>query len=356
MIVLDGDGDFDLNGDGEMEQPLKAPFPYFGGKSRIASTVWSALGDPKNYVEPFFGSGAVLLARPCPVVIQNRIETVNDADGFLANFWRALQHDPDAVAWWANWPVNEVDLHARHAWLVNRKERLLWSMEDPDFYDVKLAGWWVWGMSAWIGSGFCSGSGPWVSDGAHIRDRRAEPVTAIAGKGVNRTLPHLGDAGRGVNRTRPHLGNAGRGVNRKIDDLAGYFAQLKERLRNVRVCCGDWSRVCGPTPTFKNGQTGIFLDPPYSFTANRAKVYSTDDFDIARTVHEWAKANGENPLLRIVVCGYEGDTDWPEGWRTVEWTAAGGYQNQTKIKQKTGNNKKERLWLSPHCLEIGHGT
>ena len=26
------------------------------------------------------------------------IETVNDADGLLANFWRALQRDPDAIA------------------------------------------------------------------------------------------------------------------------------------------------------------------------------------------------------------------------------------------------------------------
>lgn len=43
---------------------LRAPFPWFGGKSRIASTVWDAFGRVQNYVEPFFGSGAVLLARP----------------------------------------------------------------------------------------------------------------------------------------------------------------------------------------------------------------------------------------------------------------------------------------------------
>ena len=48
-----------------MTQPdLKAPFPYFGGKSSIADLVWQALGDVKHYLEPFFGSGAILLARP----------------------------------------------------------------------------------------------------------------------------------------------------------------------------------------------------------------------------------------------------------------------------------------------------
>jgi len=42
---------------------LKAPFPYFGGKSKIAHIVWQALGQPPVYIEPFFGSGAVLLSR-----------------------------------------------------------------------------------------------------------------------------------------------------------------------------------------------------------------------------------------------------------------------------------------------------
>ena len=73
---------------------LKAPFPYFGGKSRIAAAVWERFGTVQNYVEPFFGSGAVLLGCPWP----GHTETVNDADGLLANFWRALRADPDAVA------------------------------------------------------------------------------------------------------------------------------------------------------------------------------------------------------------------------------------------------------------------
>lgn len=40
---------------------LKAPFPYFGGKRVVAPEVWRRFGDTPNYVEPFFGSGAVLL-------------------------------------------------------------------------------------------------------------------------------------------------------------------------------------------------------------------------------------------------------------------------------------------------------
>lgn len=30
---------------------LRAPFPYFGGKSRIAGEVWARFGDPPNFVQ-----------------------------------------------------------------------------------------------------------------------------------------------------------------------------------------------------------------------------------------------------------------------------------------------------------------
>lgn len=98
-------------------QILKAPFPWFGGKSRVAPLVWDHFGDVANYVEPFFGSGAVLLGRPT----EAGIETINDLDCMVANFWRALQHDPESVAFHADWPVNEADQHARHlGWFRKR--------------------------------------------------------------------------------------------------------------------------------------------------------------------------------------------------------------------------------------------
>lgn len=84
---------------------LRSPFPWFGGKSRVAHLVWERFGNVANYVEPFFGSGAVLLQRPGLAGI--------DKDCFVANFWRALASDPDAVADAADNPVNEADQHAR---------------------------------------------------------------------------------------------------------------------------------------------------------------------------------------------------------------------------------------------------
>ena len=352
-----------------MTEPYSPPFPYFGGKSSVADIVWSAIGDVPNYVEPFFGSGAVLFMRPGGA---GEIETVNDADGFLANFWRAVQHDPEATAAWADNPVNEADLHARHVWLVNRRESIADRlMGDPDWFDPKVAGWWCWGLCCWIAGGWCSGSGPWTSrDGVFVRREDGED-----GQGVNRGRPHLGNRGQGVNRQLPHLSDRGQGVRRKLPDLArgrgvnrpngngtvaerrdyliGYMRGLADRLRNVRVCCGDWSRVCGPTPTFKQGTTGVFLDPPYADTAGRDPgCYAVDSLTVAHDVRAWAIEAGKRDDMRIVLAGYEGEHEMPGDWRVVSWMARGGYGSQSDDEESNGrlNAHKERLWLSPACL------
>lgn len=122
---------------------LTSPFPYFGGKSRVAREIWRRIGDVGNYIEPFCGSAAVLLLRPQFHTM--RMETINDADAYVANFWRATSRDPDAVAQHCNWPVNEVDLEARHKWLVTaarKREHAVRMRDDPDYYDARIAGWW----------------------------------------------------------------------------------------------------------------------------------------------------------------------------------------------------------------------
>jgi len=321
---------------------LQAPFPWFGGKSSIADVVWKRLGEPVNYVEPFFGSGAVLLARPRV----GKTETINDKDHFVANFWRATQRDPEAVAHHANWPVNETDLHARHWWLLTEGATRLREIEgQPDLYDAQVAGWWVWGVCSWIGSGWCSGRGPWKWGAVGW----AKDGERDAGRGINRQLPHLGDAGQGINRKLPHLGDAGRGIF-----IAEWITDLAERLRDVRVCAGDWSRVCGPSVTHRHGTTGVFLDPPYADTAGRTKgLYSTDCLDVAHEVRAWAIEQGSNPLMRICLAGYDGEHEMPEDWEVVEWKARGGFGSQDDDDDGLGrvNAARERLWFSPACIK-----
>lgn len=330
-----------------MADILKAPFIWFGGKSRVADRVWTALGDVDNYVEPFAGSLAVLLGRP--EWHDGRTETVNDKDAYLANFWRALQAAPEEVAHWADWPVNETDLMARHLWLVNTgRERIAKLEADPDYYDAKVAGWWVWGINAWIGSGWCSGEGPWkVVDGEVVDVRQ---------------LPHLGDAGRGVNRQLPHLGNRGADKPGKETDpsaLVAYFQALADRLRRVRVCCGDWARVVTNGALAHGDTVGVFLDPPYDESLRHDYCYNTDgdgQETLSHAVRDWAVANGDNPRYRIVLAGYydEHAEAMPETWRVYRYSANKVYGRTSTTGSGVGNDAnrhKETLWFSPNCLD-----
>jgi hypothetical protein len=333
---------------------LRAPFPWFGGKRRVAAEVWSRFGAVANYVEPFFGSGACLLGRPQPFAGN---ETINDLDGYVANFWRAIKLSPEATAEYADSPVNENDLHARHVWLVQRRETLRAQLDgDPEWHDPQIAGWWVWGLACWIGSGFCSGTGPWWVDEegklVHLGNN---------GQGVNRQLVHLGDNGQGVNRQLVHLGDNGRGVNRKLVHLGNngrggsallpWFGALARRFRRVRVASGDWSRVCGPSVTFKQGLTGVFLDPPYS---GHDELYREDGGDVAKAVREWAIENGDNKKLRIALCGYAGEHEMPASWSVHAWSAGAGLGGQAA--ERTGNGDKERIWFSPSCMGARQGS
>jgi DNA adenine methylase len=323
---------------------LKAPFPWFGGKSRVADDVWARFGDTPNFVEPFAGSLAVLLGRPMKHAA--KVETVNDLDGFISNFWRAVQFDPEATADWADWPVNESDLTARHSWLVGQRESLVRRLEgDPLFFDAQIAGWWVAGVCGWIGSGFCSGEGPWYSVGGELVNVRQMPHLTNAGRGVNRKMPHVGDAGKGVNRKMPHVGDAGKGVNL-------WFADLSDRLRNVRVLSGDWERALSESITVRHGMTAVFLDPPYGEEVEQTRVYASDSGTVSDDVRRWCIENGNNSLLRIALCGYEGEgheelLDY--GWTSHAWKTAGGYGGG-RGGVGDANRSKERIFFSPACI------
>ena len=126
------------------------------------------------------------------------------------------------------------------------------------------------------------------------------------------------------------------------------------RLRRCG-CCGDWSRVCGPTPTvIHHGVTGVFLDPPYDQSERDPDLYAVET-PVAADVRKWCLANGDDKRLRIALCGYAGEGHEEleaSGWGIVEWKAGGGYGSQSDGSQTAGraNAKRERIWFSPHCV------
>lgn len=284
----------------------------------IADIVWQALGatEIRHYIEPFFGSGAVLLARPNYDPKENT-ESVCDKDGHLANVWRALQFNPDDVAKWCDWPVNHADLSARKKRLIENENRLLENLiADETWYDAKLAGYWIWAASCWIGSGL--------------------------------TRPNA----------IPHLSGAGKGVQEPYNiNIYKWFRQLSERLRYVRVVCGDWKRVCGGNWQDKMGLCGMFFDPPYAVSDRDTAVYHQDSTSVAKDVRKWILERGNNKNYRIVYAGYdvEGAELEAAGWSVHKWKAGGGYSSTSRNGNHTqgkANSKRERIWFSPYCHAI----
>jgi len=62
------------------------PFPWYGGKYNQCSWIIEHFPNNRRYVEPFGGSGVILINKdPSP------IETFNDIDGEVVNFFEVLQ-------------------------------------------------------------------------------------------------------------------------------------------------------------------------------------------------------------------------------------------------------------------------
>jgi len=295
---------------------LTAPFPYFGGKRRVALLVWERFGAVANYVEPFFGSGAVLLGRPGGA---RGIENVNDADGYVVNFWRALRSEPDWLQdQTSRMPSLEADLHAWGDYLAkNRGEVTEKLRADPRWYDRELAAWWVWGVSASIGHSW-------------PRERFGEMPSNHPG-----------------------------GVLSQRD-----LGPLSVRMSKVRVLCGDWSRIVKvgtmrhqASEASGESVSGVFFDPPY-IDGDMAYGTTTQDehASIFADVCRWCEEHGEDPKLRIALCGYEGTWDPPATWSTVAWKARGGYGNQSGGKAGNTNAKRERIWFSPACLDASQAS
>lgn len=311
------------------EKFKKAPFPYFGGKSTIASEVWQRLGQPAHYVEPFCGSAAMLLANPSPA----SLEVINDQNYYIANFWRCIKYQPDAVYIEQDYPVSHVDLDARHMWLTNpdRVAELRLNLADASWPgDARIAGWWVWGQCCWIGSGWCEKE--FISD-AGVGVQSKIPHISDAGRGVQSRIPHISDAGMGVQSKVPHIGDAGRGVQ-------DWFQYLSARLERVRVLHGDWTRCLNSHYGDANGGTAFFFDPPY--LKFEGLYQSGADLPVARQVEAWCRENETGH--RIALCGLIGDYDLP-GWSTLVWDRGrltyGG----------SANGNQECIWFSPECID-----
>lgn len=72
---------------------MKPVLKYPGAKWRLAPWISQYIPPHESYLEPYFGSGAVFFNKP-----KSRIETVNDIDGAIVQFFRTCREHPVELA------------------------------------------------------------------------------------------------------------------------------------------------------------------------------------------------------------------------------------------------------------------
>ena len=71
----------------------RAVLKYPGSKWNISSEIVSMLPEHHSYVEPFFGSGAVLFNKA-----PSNIETINDLDNDVVNLFKCIKENSEKLA------------------------------------------------------------------------------------------------------------------------------------------------------------------------------------------------------------------------------------------------------------------
>lgn len=198
----------------------RSPFPWFGGKQKLADDVLALFPEHNVYVEVFGGGASVLLAKPA-----GKLDVYNDLDRGLVNFFRCLRDFPEQLV-----PLLELTPYSRAEW---EDARNTWaSIEDP----VERARRWY---------------------------------VIAAGSFAGFAARNNGDAGRGWGGDRlgrMHLSRAASTANR-VDNIWRFV----ERMRPVQIDCLDW-RKC--LDRYDDPDALFYLDPPYVPETRRAGGYT----------------------------------------------------------------------------------
>jgi len=289
---------------------MQPPFVYYGSKIKVQKEVWSRFGKVRRYIEPFAGSCAVLLG--CPY--KPKEEIINDIDGLVTNFWRSAKLNPNEVAHYANNPINQIELYSKSKQIINERQSLVEKLKnDPDYYNAKLAGWWLWCM-------------PQSIDTKFTKLMNAKP-RVICCNGIH--------------------------ADRKRDHIPEIMQSISERLKHTRVLCCSWKKILIESNIWHNRgkMVGVFLDPPYntSRTDRYRNLYTADECN-NQALFNWCMKYYKDCALRIALCGYEGEYDIPDTWSTYKWISS----NTPGAKQNLENREKERIWFSPSCRPCKH--
>lgn len=259
-------------------------FGWYGGKYSHLDWLLPLLPAAHHYCEPFGGSGAVLINRaPAPV------ETYNDLDGEVVNFFAALREDGEA-------------LERALTLTPFSREEFARSLEiDPALPRLERA------------------------RRFYVRARQ-----------VRTGLAQSATVGRWANCRDTSRGGMAGAVSRWVRGVEG-LAELAERWRRVQV---ENRPAVDVVATYDSKRTLFYCDPPYVHgTRGDAKAYAhemTDEEhrDLAGVL---ARAKG-----KVALSNYECDL-MDELYPAPKWTKRLGRE---RTNHATKGRRREVLWTN----------
>lgn len=262
---------------------IQSPFVYFGGKNKLAKRIVEMMPKHEMYVEPFFGSGAVLFAKPA-----SKVEVVNDVDGDVVNFFRVLRDRPEEL-----------------------KEQCALSPYSREEY--RLAE---------------------LSDGLDSLERARRfwvRITQSYGQMVNdRTGWSIG-----------YVANRASGTFNRLE----MFAPVAERLMNVEIDNRDAFDVLDRVADFED--CVIYVDPPYlgETRTDRDSDSEVEDyhFDMAATADHERLAERLNSVAgTVLLSGYHSELydELYDGWFVKEFETVTSSTHRSVDRTRT-----EVVWI-----------
>ncbi|MGW1246960.1 DNA adenine methylase [Streptomyces sp. NPDC002535] len=259
---------------------MKSPVPYFGSKQSLAPWLVSLLPQCGHYVEPYCGSLSVLLAkRPSPM------ETVNDLDGDLMNFWRVLRDRPDdLIRVCALTPHSRAEMLAAH---------------EPTEDELEQA------RRVWVRLS--------QSLGGQLRKNGWRHYVNPGAKG-NFGMPSY------------------------LDGYVNRMAAVAERLHAVSLECMPALDVIAKYG--RHAEVLLYVDPPYLGTTREATTRYRHEMK-TEAEHRDLAAALTNCTATVVLSGYDSPlyADLYDGWHR--------YEQQTMTgNAKGGKDRTEVVWAS----------
>jgi len=264
------------------DAPKRPALRYYGGKWNLAEWIISHFPEHKNYVEPCGGAASVLLQKP-----RSPLETYNDLDGNVVNFFQVLRDRPDEL-------IRKIRLTP---WARAEYENCLLPCDEPIEKARRFF------ASAWMSFNGATHDDKSVYGWRNTTDCRLRSATAW---------------------------------DIQNNDLMA----IANRLIGVQIEHRDWQEV---VQRLDNDQALIYLDPPYVQEERTKGFWYLHEWNLDN--HIAAAELLRNAAGYVVVSGYACQL-YTDLYEAHDW-----HRVDKETQTNSGGKRIESLWLSPRTTE-----